>query len=397
VNERARARLLLVCAVSACMTIGIQAVLPAMPLLQDVFGISDAAAGWFTLAFTLPGLVLVVPLATLVARLPRRATVAGLLIGYGVLGLAQAFVGGYAELLVLRVLQGAIFAAVMPLMLVIVGEAWAASEQIGVLARRATWVTGGELVFPLAGALLATVSWRLPFVAQILVAGVAVLALVALDDRRSPPAPRRRRSRLVDVVREQPHGYLVMGIGFARFLFKFSFMIYLPLLLVEGADVSVVVAGLVVTLAAGATGVVATAMPRVLRRVRPSRALVGGALSTAAALAGLALTDDPYLACAIAVAFGIGDGVLVVLSDGYVLRVWPAEQRPRVSAASQAARNLGKVAAPLVMSAIAAVASITAGFGVLAVTALLFGAASLRLRALDDRFTVAGAKALAAD
>lgn len=369
------------------MTIGVQAVLPALPLVQEAFGISDAAAGWFTVAFTLPGLVLVVPLATLAARLPRRPTVACLLVAYGLLGLAQAFVDGYAALLGLRVLQGSIFAAAMPLMLVIIGESWAATDQIGVLGRRAATVTGGELLFPLAGALLATLSWKAPFIAQILVVPLAVLALVALDDRRSAPARRDVRVPLLAVVRRRPNGVLIMAIGFARFLFKFAFLIYVPLLLVGDGGASVALAGIVVTIAAAATGGVAAVMPSLIRALRPSRALALAAACIAAAFAALAVTDDPYAACLIALVFGAGDGALVVLSDSYVLRAWTPADRPRVSAASQAARNLGKVVAPLAMSLAAALASIAAGFAVLAGAALLLAVSAVRLRALDGALT----------
>jgi hypothetical protein len=97
------------------------------------------------------------------------------------------------------------------------------------------------------------------------------------------------------------------------------------------------------------------------------------------------LSTDPYVSAAIAVLFGIGDGILVVLSDSYVMYAWKADLRPRVSAASQSARNLGKVVAPLLMSAIVAATSLGVGFLVLAGLALVLGLAFTRLRELDPR------------
>lgn len=388
------ARLTLICGVSVAMTMSVQAVLPAMPVMQGVFGISDAAAGWFTLAFTLPGLLLSIPLALVAARVPRRSAIAVLVVLYALLGLAQALVDSYGVMLVLRVAQGTVFAAAMPLTLVIIGESFARSEQIDVLARRATWVTFGELAFPILGAVLATIAWQAPFVAQLAILPLALLALVVLDDRRSAALPDRAAGHIAALISRRERGWLIMGIGFARFVFKFAFIIYVPLLVVADSHASVAQAGVIVAIAAGTTAAVAAAVPRVLRHVRASWLLTFGAAAIAAALASLVLSIDPYVSAAIAVLFGIGDGILVVLSDSYVLYAWSADERPRVSAASQSARNLGKVVAPLVMSVIVAASSLDAGFLVLAVLALLLGLAFTRLHSLDAGLAMSRAKLL---
>ena len=371
------------------MTMSIQAVLPAMPAMQKVFGISDAAAGWFTLAFTLPGLLLSIPLATLASRVPRRSVIAALVVVYALLGAAQALVDSYGAILVLRVAQGTVFAAAMPLTLVIIGEAFARSEQIDVLARRATWVTFGELVFPILGALLATIAWQAPFIAQLAILPLALLALLVLDDERSAEVPGRVRSHIAAVIGQHERGWLILTIGFSRFVFKFTFIIYVPLLVVADNHASIAQAGVIVAISAGATGAVAAVVPRVLRRVPASWLLTIGAAAIAAALASLVLSSDPYVSAAIAVLFGVGDGILVVLSDSYVMYAWKADLRPRVSAASQSARNLGKVVAPLLMSAIVAVSSLDAGFLALAGLAALLGLAFTRLHGLDDGIAAA--------
>lgn len=367
------------------MTMSVQEVLPAMPVLQGVFDISDAAAGWFTLAFTLPGLLLAIPLATLVVRLPRRSAIAGMVVVYALLGLAQALVESYGAMLVLRVGQGIIFAAAMPLTLVIIGESFARSEQVDALARRATWVTIGELVFPIIGALLATLSWQAPFVAQLAILPLALLAFVVLDERRTAPTAKRQRGTTAAVIARRAHGWLILGIGFARFVFKFAFIIYVPLLVVADSHASVAQAGVIVALSAGATGGVAAIVPHVLRSVRASWLLVFAAAAIAMSLVGLVASNDPYESAVFAVLFGVGDGILVVLADSYVLSAWSADDRPRVSAASQSARNLGKVVAPLLMSAIVAVTSLAVGLLVLAGLAVALALAFARLRALDER------------
>jgi MFS family permease len=251
-------------------------------------------------------------------------------------------------------------------------------------------VTAGELAFPIAGALLATISWKAPFVAQLALLPLAVFALFALDDRRSTGGPNRVRAHIAGVIHAQERGGLILLIGFARFLFKFTFIVYVPLLLVGRGQASVAQAGIVVSIAAGSTGLTAAAVPRVIRRVGPSSLLMAAAIAIATSLVALLLTDDPYVSVAIGVCFGLGDGILVVLSDAYVMRTWPTELRARVGAASQASRNLGKVAAPLVMSAIAALWSLEAGFVTMACVAALLVPWFARLRRFDERIAPRG-------
>lgn len=362
----------------------VQGVLPAMPALQEHFGIGDAAVGWFTLVYVLPGVVLTIPLGRVMARMSRRVAFGGALALYAVTGLLQAFASSYEVLLGLRVLQGVGFAAAMPLTVVVIGEAFEGLAQVRAFATRQMAVTAGEFALPVVGGLLGAVSWRGPLLAQSVTFALVAAALVILDDRRSAP-PDGRRVSSAAAVRAQRRGSVVMAVGFTRFFLKFALLGYLPVLLVR-RDISVAEAGVVVAVSAGCAGLMATRVPWALRRLGASRLTSAGAVTSAASLVGFVVLEDLPAALALGVVFGIGDGILAVMQDAYLTRAWREEHRAAVAAVGQTARNSGKLAAPLVMTVLVAAGSVEAAFLAVAAAALGLAAAFAALGHLDDAF-----------
>jgi hypothetical protein len=193
------------------------------------------------------------------------------------------------------------------------------------------------------------------------------------------------------MVFRQRGAVVVMLISFARFLFKFSYIAYVPILLVEHAEATLAEAGIVVAVAAGMTGLTASRMPRLLSRTSPSRLAVAAVVAAGVSLLALAVTTDWRLALVTAVLFGAGDGVLIVLQDAYVTRLWGATIRPGAAAVSQTARNIGKLASPAAMTAFIVVGSVSLAFAFMAAVAGALVPAFLWLRRLDAQFAAGAA------
>jgi len=379
------ARLAILSGASIGLVMAVQGVLPALPAVQEAFGISTEQAGLFTLAYVLPGVVLTIPLSVIGSAVSPRTVLAVSLLAYGVSGAAQAAVGSYEALLGLRLVQGVCFAAAMPLTLAMIGDVYGPSRQIRALSVRQTTITIGELALPLFGALLAVVSWQAPFLAQILVIPLGLAAFRVLDGRLGSRPPELGGARaLASVVFRQDGAAWVMLMSFARFVFKFTFIGYVPILLVQRAGASVGEAGVVVTVAAAGTALTANRMPRLLRRAGPSVLAAAAAGSIWVALLALAFVGDWRLALLAAVVFGFGDGVLTVLQDAYVTRLWPAAVRPGAASVSQTARNVGKLASPLLMTGFLAVASLPVAFALMAAVAAVMVPGFAGLRRLDE-------------
>jgi predicted MFS family arabinose efflux permease len=383
----ARARFVLLSAAGVVLVMAVQGVLPAMPALQDEFRITNEQVGLFTLVYVVPGVVLTIPLSAVGSRISPRTVLGVALIFYGLSGAAQALVSSYAAMLALRLVQGTCFAAAMPLTLALTADMFTGRRQLRALAMRQTTITIGEFTLPLLGTLLAVLSWRGPLLVQALIVPLGVACLWVLDPRSAPRPPELKGiSRLARVVFAQRGAVLVMLIAFARFLLKFSYIGYVPLLLVQHDDASLAQAGVVVAVASGMTSVGASRVPRLLRRLRPSRLVASAVAVSALALATMAATGDWRVALVTALGFGMADGFLVVLSDAYVTRLWSPGARPGAAAVSQTARNVGKLAAPIVMTAFLALGSIPLAFALLAVVTAGLIPLFLVLGAVDGQF-----------
>lgn len=377
---------MLVSAASVIMTMSVQATLPAMPVLQRHFDLSDADVGWFTTVYIIPTVLLTIPLGTRLAKYSRRATFGGALALYGVAGALQGFSPDYEMLLVLRAVQGLSFAVVMPLTVVILSESYSAAARTRAFSTRQTSVTVGEFVMPLLGTLLALASWRAPFLGQLLALVVAAGAFFVLDGERRDQKSASNKTGLWSVARNTLGGRPILLISFSRFLFKFALLGYLPILLVQRGDIGIAEAGVVVSVSAGAAGITASQLPRLLRHIRGSVLTSTATMLIGASLLAFVVVDKWLVMLALAVAFGIGDGIIAVMQDLYLASAWVREQHAAIASISQTARNLGKLVAPVVMTIGILAVSLAGAFALLGVVALVMIPVFASLRHLDHHF-----------
>jgi ACDE family multidrug resistance protein len=363
---RAPAHLALAIAVAVGLTFGVQGISSALPAIQHELGIRDSDLGLLTAAYMLPAVVLAIPLGYAADAFGRRRVFVSMAVLYGAAGLAQAWADDLGTLLILRVLQGVGFGALMPLSVTLIGDVYRGAAQLRAQANRQLAMQVGEFLLPLAGAGLAALAWNAPLAAQGILLPLALVGLVLLDDRRSDATKGAYARELMDAVR-QPGMPAVMTAGALRFVCKFALLAYLPAMLVHDRGASLAQAALVVSAAAGAAAVVSPTVGRLLRRVRASRLLLVSVALSGAGLVGFAVAPDWRIALAVAVVFGVGDGLLSVLQNSLVTEAAPAAVRAGVVSVSGMTRNAGKLAGPLLMAAAILVVSVPASFAALGV------------------------------
>ncbi|MET3953340.1 MFS family permease [Rhodococcus sp. OAS809] len=96
--------------------------------------------------------------------------------------------------------------------------------------------------------------------------------------------------------------------------------------------------------------------------------------------AGLALAMIPGLdgILAAAIAVGIGNGIITPLGFAALAPSTPEERMGQTMGAAELGRELGDAGGPLIVAGMTALATLTTGFGALAVITLLIGADSAR-------------------
>jgi MFS family permease len=376
------------CATALLATLGVQAVAPAAPVLQDQFDLSTSEVGLFTAVYLLPGLLLAIPLGILGDVLGRRPVFAAAALVFAVAGVAGALTDSYAELLAVRFVQGIGFAALMPLTITILGDTYRGFALLHAYSRRAISVVGGDFLMPVIGTALAAVTWYAPLLAQGAMLPAGVAALLVLGPRRyERPSSRDYRSGVRASLR-QPGIPPVLAIGVLRFVFKFTMLTYLPLLLVDEHGLSLTQSGVVLGVSALTAAVASTQVARVLRTVRPSLVVAGALAAIGLALAAFAVVDSWFVAIVVGMAFGTGDGMVSVIQDAFVAQAAEPAVRSGVVSVSATTKNLGKLAAPLVMGALVAVMPIERAFLVMSGTALVGSLVYSRQRSLDRQLPV---------
>jgi MFS family permease len=174
----------------------------------------------------------------------------------------------------------------------------------------------------------------------------------------------------------------VLTAGFLRFVCKFALIAYLPLLLVD-RDASLAQAALVLSVASGVAAAVNFVVVRLLRRLPASRMLGAATAVVGLSLAGFAVAPSWQVALVVAVAFGVGDGVLTVVQNALVTEAAPANVRAGLVAVSGMTRNAGKLVAPLAMGALIVAVPVPLAFALVGAGTLAAIPALRPVRRLD--------------
>ncbi|HEY5651467.1 MAG TPA: MFS transporter [Acidimicrobiia bacterium] len=370
-GDRARAQLVLAAATAVSLAFGIHAVAPALPLVQEVFSLNDFQVGLVTSVYVLPGVVLAVPLGVLADIWGRRLIFATAGVLFAVMGVAQATATSFELLLAWRTAQGVAFAAIMPLTVTLIGDAYKGLAQIRAQATRQVSMATANLVVPVIGAQLALVAWQLPFAIQGITLLPALAALMIVAPGR--PEASARRGYLFDALEAiRRRGFRsVLTLGFVRFYARFTVLAYVPLDLIRRLEITLPQVGLVMGATTGLGFISSLAAGRLAGRVPASRLVAGGLVAVSLGLTGFASATGLAWAFAAAITFALGDGLIAVLQSAYAARGAPDDVRAGLVAVNGTARNAGKFVAPLATGAVAAVTSI--GFALVVSAVVVIG------------------------
>ena len=379
-----RSTLTLAAVAAAATVFGAQGISPALPAVQKAFGISESQVGLITAAYMLPGVLLAIPLGYLADRHGRRIVFSLTALIYGFAGAAQALAPSFSVLLGLRVVQGIGFAALMPLSMTLIADAYRGSaEQVRAQASRQVSMTVSELALPLVGAALAGISWKAPLAAQGMLIPIGIVGSLILEDGRAEMGAKGVYRSELGVAMRQPGMTAVLLAGFLRFWCKFALVAYLPTILVSRHGASLTQAALVLSVAAGVAASINFGVVRMLKQVRGSLLLTASVLGVGLSLVLFAFVPTWQIGIVVAVGFGISDGTLQVLQNAFVAVAAPERVRGGLIAVSGMTRNSGKLVAPLVVGALILVVSPPVAFAAVGISTWLLVPALRPLRRLD--------------
>lgn len=340
-------RTLLLAHASAAVSLGgVQALLPALPAMQRALDLNDAQIGLVNSAYLLPSVILAVPAGLLADRVGRRVVHAGAMALFGLTGALMFFVDHFGLLLGLRTLQGAAFAAILPISVTLLGDVLSGPAQVREQGWRMFIMTSSDTVLALLGGALVLVSWNTPFVLHVLALPLAVAGWRYLPRGRPPDRSRTgSRPAALFALMRTPMASALSLLGFLRFLFKFAVLTYSPILLDgrgwSGPAIAVALAGF-----AGA-GVAAALATRWLVRVAAgSTVLLWTLVAISAGFLLLGASEQLPATVAALALLGAAEGSFGVVVNAMTLEGVGDDQRGAFVSAVGAFRNLGKFLAP---------------------------------------------------
>ena len=331
-------------------------VVPAIPDILDAFDRSDASAGLFVAAGTLPGIVVAPVIGVLADRYGRRAVLTPCLVAFGTFGLLSALAPTWEALLLLRLLQGLGSAGLINLAVVLIGDHWSGLERAKLVGHNAAVLTVSLAVFPPVGGLLTELGgWRLSFVPY--AAGLATAAVIwrRLDPAR-PASALTVRAQLGGAREAVRHRDVLGSISIGAVIFVLIFGLFLtamPVHLEREFGLTAGLRGLIVAAPAISSTFSALRLPRWRARHGAVGIIAGaGSLFTVAfVLIGLA----PSLPVLVAgtVLYGLGEGAFIPTLQDVVAGAAPDSQRGAVVAVWVGAARAGQTVGPLAVGGLA--------------------------------------------
>lgn len=325
-----------------------------LPDIVDDLEVSDASAGLLVAAGTLPGIVMAPIVGLLADRFGRRQVLIPCLTLFGVAGLAGALAPTFGVLLATRALQGVGSAGLINLAVVLLADSWDGAARAKVIGQNAAVLTISIAVLPALGGVLAEAGgWRASFLPY----GLALLTALAVHlfvpaRQAGPTSGLRQQLRDAAVVVRRPVVWGSIAYGCALFVLIFGlFLTALPLLLDDTFGLGPSARGLVLSVPALGSTVVALNLGRLRPRLGARRLLLGASalFVVAFALVGLAPVLPVLLVGTLV--YGLGEGAAIPTVQDLVAGAAPAESRGAVVAVWVGAARLGQTIGPLLTGA----------------------------------------------
>lgn len=345
---------------------GVSLISPILPDLRGVFDVSDAAVGLIITAYTLPGIFLT-PFVGLVAdRVGRRRVIIPLLVTFGVAGAAISFAGSFAEVLVLRFVQGIGASALVALSVTLIGDFYAGGQRDAVMGVNGSTLGIGAASYPLIGGALGAIRWEAPFVFFGVAVLVGVVAALALEEPESGQSSDVReyldRLRSVVVLPEALAIFLAVFVAF--FVFYGAVLTALPLLLSDEFGLDATEIGPLLSMTAVAMALVSSQYGRVSAWHSPPELVSLGFVLFGSSLLGLWLAPSPVFVAPALLVFGAGFGIVMPSVDTAIVTLVSGQLRAGMMGMRTSLLRLGQTLGPVGFTATAetAFASPLAGY-----------------------------------
>lgn len=352
---------------SVMMIMGASLVYPVLPVIADALRIGEGQIGLILTAFTLPAIFLSPVGGLLIDMWGRKKILVGSLLLYGVAGSSIAFVDSLEVLLGLRALQGAAYAGIMPLVVVLIGDTFEKDQETVAQGVKVVLDRMALLVLPAAAGALAAIAWQAPFVLYALAIPLGLAAAKWLHE-----SPIEKHSHAPTYVKQvfreamRIRSAAIFSMSSMRFFLEMSFFIYLPFFAHDNLGVDVARGGLLFTVFA--IGSIATAgmVGSIARRFERFPMVIAAFAVQGFCLLLASVAGSIWVLGFVMLMFGLANGLISPAQKSLMTQSVSASLRGGFVAADRISQNTAKSIAPLIAGFIVVTWSIETMFQVMA-------------------------------
>lgn len=359
--------------------LGSALVSPLLDSLIDPFAASEATIGLLMSAFTAPAIVMIPVAGLAMDRYGRKPVLLAALPLFGLSGAAVALTTEFRIALALRAIQGAAFAGINPVIITMIGDLYAGSEEATAQGFRFTGSGLTQTAFPLLAGILVVSAWQYPFALYLVAIPAALSVYLWLDepvrandggpDATETASDGGRSETGTHVARLARHAVqprvaaMIVARG-APVIAWIGFLTYNSILVVRVLGGTPPEAGLLAAVGSLAYATAASQAGRitaVFDRRLPT--LIAANVLLAAGVGGLAFAPSiPVAIAGIGVA-GVGFGVTMSIYRSIITGLAPPELRGGIVSLAESFGRVTGTLTPIAMGASVATTAPALGFG----------------------------------
>ncbi len=366
-------------AATSCMVLGVSSIMPLLPYLAKLYGVSTMQISLIITAFTLPGIFFAPIAGVLADRHGRKAVMVPSFILFSLAGGACAFAPDFTWLVALRFLQGIGAAPLGVLNTAIIADAYEGQALSRMIGYNMSLLSVCTALYPALGGFLGTANEHLPFLLPILFLPGAWLAL------RTPLMKPCHDSSLRQYFAElytTMHSPIILSLLVMTFLT--FFMLYgpiitgFPLLADRKFQASPATVGSIMVLFSIGSGIVSSQLGNLTPRFSTRSLFVASQCLYVVAL--LLIPFMPSLTWIIpaTLLYGCAQGLNIPSIQAMLMKAAESGQRASIMAANGMLLRMGQTLAPLVFSALIDGHGVDMPFVAAIIVPLLLGFIALR-------------------
>ncbi len=333
---------------------GIASLIPALPLLAQVYSVPIAYSSYLIAAFALPGLLCIPFTGILADRFGRKAVLVPSLFIYAIGGAMCAIAPNFTILLCCRFVQGIGGSCFSLMYSTIVADTWQNEERATMMSRTAIATGLSSAILPTLGGILAAIHWRLPLLLPLSALPIAYLAY------KAPLAVPQLSTNLAEYCKQSLHTFANPQTKLLLVLTLLTFTMLggpiitcFPQLAEQVFNASPTVIGIIIASASLSTGAIASILPWLYKQTSTKNILILGQIAYFCAFISLPFISTIYFLVIPILFFGAGQGLTLPLCTTLLAGQTQTSQRAMLMSANSITVRIAQTLSPIIFGLLA--------------------------------------------